>query len=119
MKKMMGTVFACVVCLGCEAEPRASVEEPAVQSEPVAPAAASKTASEEAVARTTYSVDGMTCVSCANTIRGGVMELEGVKLATVLFADKELVVDWAPGAKPDDDAVVAAVVGLGYEAAVK
>jgi Cu+-exporting ATPase len=116
MKKTIGAVLACVVCLvGCQAEPSGGTEE----ATPAAASATPATPAEAAASKTVYRLGGMTCVSCANTIREGVMKLDGVKLATVMFADEELVVDWAPGAQADDAAVVEAVVELGYEAEVK
>lgn len=105
MSKMVMAAWVCVACVACAG--CSSGDAPAAADAPRAPAQLN---------RSTYAVGGMTCVSCANTIREGVMKLPGVTLATVLFVDEELVVDWAPGAARDDDAVVARVVELGFSA---
>ncbi len=102
MSKRIMAAWVWVVCVGCSSgDVSATADAPGASAE---------------VDRSTYAVGGMTCVSCANTIREGVMKLPGVALATVLFVDEQLVVDWAPGATRDDAAVVARVVELGFSA---
>lgn len=113
MKKTMLLVLVWTISLGCDAGAvEDAAEVPATASAPATATPGSTTKSS----RTTYAIGGMTCVSCANTIRGGVMKLTGVELATVLFADEQLAVDWAAGATRDDAAVIARVVELGYTA---
>lgn len=65
-------------------------------------------------AESVFTIGGMTCVSCANTIRDAVIKQPGVQNAIVMYADEELRVTWAPDATPDHDAVTKAVRGEGY-----
>ena len=66
----------------------------------------------------TLGVEGMSCGSCALTIRIALKKLEGVKDAKVSFDEKRAVIDYDP-AKVTPEQMVAAIVKLGYEARVK
>ena len=84
----------------------------------LAEAAPADSAAERAqpLERSRYAIGGMTCVSCANSIRAELMRQPGVQLATVLFSDEALVIDWKPGERVDHAMVVERVEGLGYTA---
>lgn len=66
----------------------------------------------------TYVVSGMTCESCAVTIRSALQALPGVARADVSFERKTATIVTAEGSSlPSDDTVIAAVRRAGYGAA--
>jgi Cu+-exporting ATPase len=62
-------------------------------------------------------IEGMTCASCSLAVRFALMRLEGVRKATVRYAEKRAVVEYDPAmVKPEQ--MVDAVNRLGYRATV-
>ncbi|MCR6496514.1 mercury(II) reductase [Thermomonas sp. S9] len=63
---------------------------------------------------TTLKITGMTCDSCATHVKEALEKVPGVQSATVSYAKGAAQLALDPGTAPD--ALIAAVVGLGYQA---
>ncbi|MDO5457974.1 MAG: copper ion binding protein, partial [Atopococcus tabaci] len=63
----------------------------------------------------TFSVDGMTCASCSQTVQDTVTSLEGVNQAAVNLATEKLSVDYDPSVMGPQD-IESAVAKAGYSA---
>lgn len=92
--------------LGCTQQGTNAEAKPGATAQASAPEAKS--------VESVFTIGGMTCVSCANTIRDAVTKQPGVQNAIVMYADEELRVTWSPDATPDQDAVMKAVRDAGY-----
>lgn len=68
------------------------------------------------VATKQFSIDGMTCASCAQTVEKAVSKLSGVQLATVNLATEKMSVALDPAVLNSAE-VITAVEEAGYEAA--
>jgi Cu+-exporting ATPase len=112
------TISTKVTELGFEASPLADSDAApegdaeAHSSQPSRPDIASSPVSE----RLTFSIQGMSCANCAQTIERGVAQLEDVSRAEVNFATERMVV-YPKGLSSDLTAsVVQKVQDLGYQA---
>jgi copper chaperone CopZ len=65
----------------------------------------------------TFTIEGMHCTGCAQSIEAAVGNVEGVQSAAVSFDDKQAVVQCTP--QVSDDQIIAAVTATGYKAAVQ
>lgn len=65
----------------------------------------------------TLRVEGMTCASCAFTVRTALEKLDGVKNAKVSKAENQAVIDYDP-AKVTPKQMVDAINKLGYRASL-
>ncbi len=74
-----------------------------------------KSLSEDEDQEAVFSIQGMTCANCAQTIEKGVAKMPGVKSATVNFAAEKLSVVYDPGSLQKED-LLSQVDGLGYHA---
>ncbi|NIP49762.1 MAG: copper ion binding protein, partial [Gammaproteobacteria bacterium] len=62
-----------------------------------------KSLSEDEDQEAVFSIQGMTCANCAQTIEKGVAKMPGVKSATVNFAAEKLSVVYDPGSLQKED----------------
>ncbi len=103
LAKLIGTLglgASLALCPGCSAR----AESP--------PAAATQTATS-----VTLKVEGMTCASCAFTVRTVLKKLEGVKGAKVSKAENRAVVDFDP-ATVTPQQMIDAINKAGYRASL-
>ena len=87
----------------------------------MAEAASTSTATREdqtAAACTILSVKGMNCQGCVRNTSDAILKVPGVAGATVELEPGRALVRWQPGVSPDPGAVIAAVTGAGYQAAL-
>lgn len=62
-------------------------------------------------------ITGMTCGHCVSHVKSALEDIEGVSLAEVSLEDHQA--DVTSASEVPDEALVAAVVGAGYEAEVR
>ena len=89
-------------------------EQPTAEAATLATTAAAAT-KPDTVTRT-YSVEGMSCEGCTIHIKDALEKLPSVSAATIVYEEKVARVTFAPGANPDDAAVIAAIDETGFEA---
>lgn len=65
----------------------------------------------------TLAVEGMTCGACSVAVKTALKKLDGVKDASVSYADKRAVVEYDP-TKVTPNQMVEAVTKLGYKASI-
>lgn len=105
---LTAALFA-TACSPAESAPTEPAEVPvigAVAQSDEAPAASSQ-----------YSVEGMHCGSCANSIRTAVTAMDGVVGCDLTYEEAVLTVHWAEAV--DDEAILTTVADLGYEIAIQ
>ena len=61
-----------------------------------------------------YLVTGMHCASCGLLVDDTLEDIPGIASSTTDLRSSSTTVDIEPGSTADDDAVVAAVIALGY-----
>ncbi|ARS38091.1 heavy metal translocating P-type ATPase [Pontibacter actiniarum] len=68
---------------------------------------------EKLIAKDRYEIEGMTCASCANSVESILSHVEGVKSASVNFADSSVLVEHEPDVATPEK-LQAAVEEIGY-----
>lgn len=66
----------------------------------------------------TFDVKGMTCASCAVTLKTGVKKLDGINTVNASVGEKNAVVSFDPQ-KTDEKKIEEAIDKIGYEATLK
>jgi copper chaperone CopZ len=66
----------------------------------------------------TYDVKGMTCASCAVTLKAGVKKLDGINTVKASVGKKNAIVSFDPK-KTDEKMIEQAIDKIGYEATLK
>ena len=104
MKRMLGPMCLAIAVATALAAPRSPLVRDAIAAEPT-------------VATVTLHVDGMTCTSCAVTVRVALKKLDGVKDAVVSVEEKRALVTYEPS-KVTPQQMVEVVNKAGYKARV-
>ena len=74
------------------------------------------TRSHAGAARAEFAVEGVRCAACLSAIERGLAEVPGVALARLNLTERRLVVEWAPDAAADVEAIRLRLAALGYAA---
>ncbi len=105
MALMVAAMLAAPGCVTPEAESAESTE---------LVAQAEVTPEVQALAHSSFAVDGMTCDGCVNGIQRTCQNMEGVAGTELTLEDAVLTVYWADGVTPDPAAIEAEIESLGY-----